>query len=310
VERVLVSCPHLARAIDEFLPALDAAGFEVDAPVVPQQLSEEELLERLPGCVGIIAGDDPLTRRVIDASPSLRVICKWGVGLDSIDLAYAAERGIPVINTPGAFADEVADVAMGYVVMLARSLHLIDRSVWGGGWERIPGRSLAGATLGIVGLGSIGVALALRAVGFGMNVRFSEPDVTRHAAGVALGASVKDLRELLRESDYVSLNCALTPETRHIIGAEELAAMKPTAYLVNTSRGGLVDQAALVEALRSGSIAGAALDVFETEPLPPDDPLRAFEGLVFGSHNGSNTVEAVARVNEMAVANLIGALRP
>ena len=305
-----MSCPHLARAIDRFLPALNAAGLEVDAPVVPQQLSEEELLELLPGCVGIVAGDDPLTRRVIDAAPSLRVICKWGVGLDSIDLAYAAERGIPVINTPGAFDDEVADMAMAYVVMLARSLHLIDRSVRDGGWERIPGRSLAGATLGIVGLGGIGLALARRAVGFGMEVLFSEPDSARHPAGIELGAKATDLRELLRESDYVSLNCALTPETRHIIGADELAAMKPSAYLVNTSRGGLVDQQALVEALRSGSIAGAALDVFETEPLPPDDPLREFDGLVFGAHNGSNTVEAVARVNEMAVANLIGALRP
>lgn len=303
-----MSCPHLARAIDEFLPALNAAGFEVDAPIVPQQLSEEELLERLPGCVGIVAGDDPLTPRVIEGAPSLRVIVKWGVGLDSIDLAYAAERGIPVINTPGAFADEVADVAMGYVVMLARSLHVIDRAVRNGDWERIPGRSLAGATLGIVGLGAIGLALAHRAVAFGMDVRFTEPDSTRHAAGIALGATPTDLVELFRESDYVSLNCALTPETRHLVGADELAAMKPTAYLVNTSRGGLIDQEALVEALRLGAIAGAALDVFETEPLPPDDPLREFQGCVFGAHNGSNTIEAVARVNEMAVANLIGAL--
>jgi D-3-phosphoglycerate dehydrogenase / 2-oxoglutarate reductase len=310
VERVLVSCPHLARAIDQFLPALTAAGLEVDAPVVPQQLSEEELLELLPGCVGIVAGDDPLTRRVIDAAPSLRVICKWGVGLDSIDLAYAAERGIPVINTPGAFADEVADVAIGYVVMLARALGTIDRAVRDGRWDRIPGRSLTGATLGIVGLGAIGLALARRAVGFGMNVLFAEPDSTRHAAGVALGATAADLGGLLRGSDFVSLNCALTPDTRHLIGAEELAAMKSTAYLVNTSRGGLIDQQALVEALRSRSIAGAALDVFETEPLPPDDPLLEFDGCVFGTHNGSNTVEAVARVNEMAVANLIGALRP
>ncbi len=306
---MLVSCPHLARAIDEFLPALTAAGLEVDAPIVAQQLSEEELLERLPGCVGVVAGDDPVTRRVIDAAPSLRVICKWGVGLDNIDLAYAAERGIPVINTPGAFADEVADVAMGYVVMLARSLHVIDRAVRGGGWERIPGRSLAGATLGIVGLGAIGLALARRAAGFGMNVLFSEPDSTRHAAGTALGAAASDLEELLRRSDYVSLNCALTADTRHLIGADELAAMKSTAYLVNTSRGGLVDQEALVEALRSGSIAGAALDVFESEPLSPDDPLLECERCVFGAHNGSNTVEAVARVNEMSVANLIGALR-
>jgi len=304
-----VSCPHLARAIDEFLPALNAAELEVDAPIVPQQLSEEELLERLPGCVGIVAGDDPMTSRVIDASPSLRVICKWGVGLDNIDLAYAAERGIPVINTPGAFADEVADVAMGYVVMLARSLHVIDRAVRDGRWERIPGRSLAGATLGIVGLGAIGLALARRADSFGMNVQFSEPDTTRHAAGVALGATATSLGALLRESDYVSLCCALTPETRHLIAAEELAAMKSTAYLVNTSRGGLVDQQALVEALRSGAIAGAALDVFETEPLPPDDPLLEFDGCVFGAHNGSNTVEAVARVNKLAVANLIEALR-
>jgi D-3-phosphoglycerate dehydrogenase len=309
VERVLVSCPHLARAIDQFLPALTAAGLEVDAPVVPQQLSEEELLERLPGCVGIVAGDDPVTRRVIDAAPSLRVVCKWGVGLDNIDLAYAAERGIPVINTPGAFADEVADVAMGYVVMLARALGTIDRAVRAGRWERIPGRSLTGTTLGIVGLGAIGLALARRAFGFGMNVLFSEPDSARHAAGVELGATAAGLGDLLRESDFVSLNCALTPDTRHLIGAEELAAMKPTAYLVNTSRGGLIDQQALVDALRSGAIAGAALDVFETEPLPPDDPLLELEGCVFGAHNGSNTVEAVARVNEMAVANLIGALR-
>lgn len=307
--RVLVTCPQMQRTWDHFKHQLDEAGYDYDLPEVVQALSEAELLEIIDRYDGFIAGDDDVTGKVIEQGGRLKVISKWGVGVDGIDRETAKARGVVVTNTPGTFGEEVADVALGYIVMLARQLHVIDRSVRDNGWAKPVGLSIAGKTLGVIGLGSIGQAVVRRGVGFGMTVLGYDPYGPSQEAARKDGADVVELDELLSRSRFVSLNCPLTPETRHIINAESLAKMSPDAYLVNTGRGPLVDEAAVAKALGENKLAGAGLDVFEVEPLPADSPLRGFDNVILGSHNGSNTGEATMRVSAMAVDNLIRELK-
>jgi D-3-phosphoglycerate dehydrogenase len=306
--RVLIACPHLQREMARFEPRLAELGIEYEAPWVNQQLSEAWLLENIDRFDGLVAGDDPYTAAVIAKAARLKVIAKWGIGMDSIDRDAAAARGIAVLNTPGQLSGEVADVTIGYMIMLARRLHQIDASVRAGAWSQVRGISLAGKTLGIVGLGAIGKATAKRALGHEMQVLAYDPYVSDLEWVAGMGIELRTLHEMLPACDFVALNSSLTPETYHIIGKPEFELMKPGAYLVNTSRGPLIDEPFLVEALSSGRLAGAALDVFEVEPLAAENPLRGFENCIFGSHNSSNTQDAVDRINEMALANMLGVL--
>ena len=305
--RILVSCIHLQRRFDEFRHRFDEAGYDVELPEVDQQLSEAWLLEHAGRFDGVIAGDDPFTEAVLTrgSEGQLRALVKWGVGVDAIDREACERLGIRFAHTPGTFGDEVADVGMGYVVMLARRLHEIDRSIRSGGWFKPPGRSLRSMTLGVVGLGSIGSSIVDRAKAFGMRVVGTD-DFTQYDADPSVQTS---LGEVLATSDVVVMACSLTPSSRGMINADALARMKHGAYLVNVARGPLVVEADLVDALSSGQISSAALDVFEQEPLPPDSPLRSFDQCVFGSHNGSNTIEGVQRVNELTVDLILDMLR-
>ena len=299
----------MQRTADEWLSSLTDRGIAVEIPPVAQHVSREDLERLLPACDGIIAGDEPLDRPLLErASPRLRVISRWGVGIDNIDLAAARELGIEVRNTPAVFADEVADVAIGYMIMLARRLHAIDASVRAGDWSKPQGVSLAGRTLGIVGLGSIGRAVARRGLAMGMAVVGIDPSPQAEAAAVELGVHLVGLDEVFAAADVLSLNLPMTPENRHLANAARLGAMPRGSFLVNTARGPLVDEAALVAALRTGQLAGAALDVFESEPLPAESPLRDLPNVILGSHNASNTVEAVRRVNQLAIDNLLSVL--
>jgi D-3-phosphoglycerate dehydrogenase len=303
-ETILISCVQLQRSLAEHRARLDERGARLLTPPVVQQLTEADV----PEIDGVVAGDDELSRTVLEHAPRLRIISKWGIGIDAIDLDAARELGIRVTNTPGVFGDEVADVALGYLLMLARQLHVIDRGVRSGGWPKPVGTSLAGRTLGVVGLGDIGLAVGRRGLAVGMRVIGVETDPDRAAAAAAAGIGVGDLDTTLREADVVSLNCPLTPATWHILNAERIGSMRPGAWIVNTARGPLIDEAALVAALESGHIAAAALDVFEVEPLPADSRLRTMDQVILGSHNGSNTAEAVHRTSVRAIDNLIRGL--
>jgi len=287
---------------------LTGLGIEIELPRVDQQLTERELLDIIDRFDGVIAGDDHFTASVLEKGTRLKVIAKWGIGLDAIDLEFARKRGIKVFNTPDVFGDEVADVVMGYIVMLSRQLHKLDASVRCGQWSQIQGRSLKGKQLGIIGMGSIGRAVVPRALAAGMTV--CGYDVRQIPAEFAGRTGVRPmlLDELLQTSDFISLNCNLTKDNRHLLGAPQFAKIKVGVSIINTSRGPLIDEAALCDALEAGRVAGAALDVFETEPLPPDAPLRKFSNCIFGTHNGSNTLEAVMRVNELAIHNLLKGL--
>lgn len=303
--KVLVTCHHLLRHIDDYRDRFEAADIELVLPEASgQQFSSNEMLDLIQGVDTCILGDDFVDRAVLETGKEsgLKAIIKWGIGTDSIDKESAAELGIPVRNTPGTFAEEVADAAFALILMLTRGYHLMHASVQDGGWLKIQGRTLAGSTMGVVGLGSIGRAVGRRGTAFGMTVIGSDPVTIPSDALSPAGITQKALETVIADSDFLVLACNLTPDNHHLISAESLAKMKPGATLANVARGPLVKEVDLIDALKSGHLAGAALDVFETEPLPQNSPLRDFDNVVFGTHNGSNTREGVDRVNEMTVS--------
>jgi phosphoglycerate dehydrogenase-like enzyme len=297
----------MQSSMAHFQGRFDAVGIEVVQPSVVQQPDEHELVRMIAGFEGMIAGDDPITAEVLDHADRLKVISKWGVGTDGIDTKAAQARGVIVTRTPNVFGEEVADVAIGYMVMLARQLHRLHASVREGGWLKHEGISLHGKTLGIVGLGDVGGAVARRGAGFGMKL-LGHDIVAPGEKTLALGLAPTGLDDLLARSDVVVLCCPLTPQTHHLIRAERLARARPGLLLINVARGPLIDEPALVAALESGQVAAVGLDVFEEEPLPQSSDLRRFERCVFGTHNGSNTREAVLRASERAVDNLFEGL--
>jgi D-3-phosphoglycerate dehydrogenase len=307
-DRVLITCRQMQNCMDHFTDRFRDRNLEVVMPTVVQQPSEEELMEMIGGYVGMIAGDDPLSGRVLARADRMKAIIKWGIGTDGIDFDAAAARGIPVTNTPGVFGDEVADVATGYVIILARQLHRIDRAVRAGEWLKHEGLTLADKSLGVFGFGSIGQATAIRGKALGMSVVASDPAPGAQSAGAEAGVEVVGVDELFERSDFLVLCAPLTPDTRHVADDSSLERMRPGSYLINVSRGPLADEAALIRALRSGRLAAVALDVFEDEPLPPSSPLLEFDQCVFGSHNSSNTREGSLRASGVAVDKLLAAL--
>ena len=307
--RIAVTCIQLIRDLENFRSALEGAGLELAVPDIPgQHLEGDELVAAMSGCVGVVAGDDRFTADVIERCPDLKVISKWGIGVDGIDHVAAAERDIAIKNTPGAFDDEVADVTMAYVVMLLRQLHVIDRGVRAGGWPKPAGRSLGDATLGVIGLGGIGRAVVRRAIVAGMDVLGTDPSPQSQRAATEAGARVVDLEELMAAIDVVSVNCPLTAETHHLLDDHLFGVMRPGGFVVNTGRGDVIDTEALARALDAGVVAAAALDVLEEEPPSAGNPLMGRENVIFGSHNASNTLEASARVHVRAIENLALAL--
>ena len=307
--KVLVSCLYMQPIIDRFSHFFGDDGVEFVLPQVNERLSEAQLLPLVGDIDGALCGDDRFTARVLEAAPRLVAVSKWGTGIDSIDSEAAERLGIAVRNTPGAFTDPVADCALGYILCFARRLVDLDRIMRSGRWEKLMGPALCECTLGVIGTGRIGKAVVRRALAFGM--RIVGNDLVEMPADFLseTGIEMMGKDRLQEEADFVSLNCTLNPTSRHIIAARELALMKPTAYLVNTARGPLIDEPALVEALQTGAIAGAGLDVFEQEPLPQDSPLRRMENCLLAAHNANASPAAWERVHVSTVQNLVDELR-
>jgi len=307
--RVLVSAPYLLPVLEEFRPLLERSGLEVVVAPVVERLAAKELLVYAGQVDGAVCGDDEFTAEVLQAfSPRLRVISKWGTGIDSIDREAAARLGIRVSNTPGAFTDAVADSVLGYILAFARGLPWMDRVVKAGGWEKTPARALGECVLGVVGVGRIGRAVLLRARSFGMTLYGNDvvpiaPSFLRRS-----GVRMVPLEQLLERSDFVSLNCDLNPTSHHLIDAAALGLMQPGAVLINTARGPVIDEPALVEALAASRLGGAALDVFEDEPLPPASALRRMENVLLGSHNANSSPHAWRRVHRSTLRNLLRGL--
>jgi glyoxylate reductase len=292
--------------------ALDAIRQSCDVDLWPDDLPppRDAVLQRVRGCDGVLSLlTDRIDAEVMDASSCLRVISNYAVGFDNIDVAAADERRIQVGNTPGVLTETTADLAFTLLLAAARRVVEADRYVRSGEWRTwgatlLLGQDVHHATLGLIGLGRIGREMAKRARGFDMRVLYLDPtrqeDVERE-----LGVEPADLDTLLSRSDFVSIHVPLTDATRHLIGERELRLMKPTAILINTSRGPVVDQAALYAALKNGTITGAGLDVFEREPIAKDDPLLALDNVVVVPHIGSASVATRTRMAMMAAENLI-----
>ena len=294
---------------DRYRALFEERGIEVVICPVLERLSEAELLRYAGQIDGALCGDDPWTAAALEAAaPRLKVIAKWGTGIDSIDREAAARLGIQVANTPEAFTQAVADSVLAYILAFARRTPWIDRAMKEGRWEKIPGRALHECTLGVVGVGAIGKEVLRRARGFRMRLLGNDILEVPPAFVREVGVEVTGLQDLLAQADFVSLNCDLNPTSRHLVNRQTLGWMKPGAILINTARGAIVDQQALVEALQDGRLAGAALDVFEEEPLPHDSPLRGMDNVMLAPHNSNSSPAAWERVHRNTLRNLFGGL--
>lgn len=306
---ILISAPYMLPTINRFRPTLERHGLELILPDVHERLDEEELLAAAGQFDGAICGDDRFTERVLAAcAPRLKVISKWGTGIDSIDQEAAARLGIQVKRTPNAFTMPVADSVLGYILAFARRQPWMDRAIKAGEWEKLPGRSLSECTLGVIGVGNCGKAVVRRARAFGM--RLLGCDIIEIAPDFILenGLEMTSLQELLARADFISINCDLNPTSRHLINAQTLKLVKPAAVLINTARGPVVDEPALVTALQAGQLSGAALDVFEIEPLPLDSPLLRMDTVMLAPHNANSSPAAWERVHWNTIRNLLNGL--
>lgn len=299
----------MLSALDRFRPVLERHGLDIITPEVQERLDEADLLKYAGQFDGAICGDDRYTARVLEAClPRLKVISKWGTGIDSIDGATATRLGIRVYRTPNAFTLPVADTVFGYMLAFARQQPWMDREMKSARWWKIPGRALHECTLGIIGVGTIGKVVARRAHAFGMTVLGNDIVEIDHVFITETGIQMTGLDTLLRNSDFVSLNCDLNPTSCRLITTRTLGLMRPDAVLINTARGPIIDEDALIAALQAGTIAGAALDVFELEPLPAGSPLMKMDNVMLAPHNANSSPAAWERVNWNTIRNLLEGL--
>lgn len=306
--KVMISAPYMQPVLERFRGIFTQNGIEIVVPEVHERLSEQELLGLMEDIDGVICGDDRFTERVLNSAPRLKVISKWGTGVDSIDADACARRGVLLCNTPNAFTEPVADSVFGYILCFARQLPWMDSDIKGGKWQKPPCRALNECTLGVIGVGNIGKAVVRRARAFGMRLMVNDIlPIPEELQGEGLQNVSKET--LLRNSDFVSLNCDLNPTSFHILDRDEFGIMKDTAVVINMARGPLVDEMALVDALQNRRIAGAALDVFEQEPLPEDSPLRGMNNVLLAPHNSNSSPSAWERVHHSTIGNLIAGLQ-
>lgn len=307
--KALISAPYIQPVLDKYMHILEDNGVEAVVPPVKERLSEDELMKYIGDIDGAICGDDYYTERVMRSAPRLKVISKWGTGIDSIDKEAATRLGIAVRNTPNAFSEPVADTVLGYMLCFARNLPWMDRDIRAGTWHKRPSVSLGECTLGVIGVGDIGKTVVRRAMAFKMEILGN--DIVEMPADFLQETGIEMLpkEELLRRADFVSLNCTLNPTSFHLMSDKEFSLMKPTAYVINTSRGPVIDEPALVRALQEGRIAGAAMDVFEDEPLSPDSPLREMDNVLFAPHNANSSPVAWERVHLRTINNMLEELK-
>ena len=302
--RVLVTCPPMLGLFEEFRDDFKSAGLEGIAAETTQILSEDELIKLLPDYDGWIIGDDPASARVIEAASKgcLRAAVKWGVGVDNVEFPAFERLNIPVENTPGVFGAEVADVALTYTLGLARETYRIDREIReNNSWPKPSGISMTGRIVAIVGFGDIGRQTAKRILACGSEVIVYDP-----AYAKVEGISVQQATwpQHIEEADFVIFTCPLNAHTKGMFNHALLDHLKDGVRIVNVARGPVIEEAALLAGLESGKVHSAALDVFEVEPLQASSPLRAYGQCIFGSHNGSNSADAVRRVSRIAIEKM------
>ncbi len=306
---VLFTAPYMIPFADRFKPVFENYNIQLIVPDVRERMEEADLLKYAGQFDGSVCGDDRYTARVVEACvPRLKVISKWGTGIDSIDVDACSRHGVKIGRTPNAFTTPVADTVLGYMLAFARRQPWMDVHMKRGKWEKIPGVTLSECTLGVIGVGNIGKAVTRRARAFGMKVLGNDIVEIDHVLVTETGIEMTTLEYLLSNSDFVSINCDLNPTSHHLMNADTLALMKPNAVLINTARGPIVEEKALVAALQSKRLAGAALDVFEGEPLPLDSPLLKMDNVLLAPHNSNSSPAAWERVHWNTIKNLVEGL--
>ena len=298
---ILVTCPPMLGMIDTFEKTAKNYNLDLKPVKVTQTLSEKELIKIIGNFDGWIIGDDPATRKVFEAglAGSLKAAVKWGVGIDNVDFEACRDLKIKVNNTPNMFGSEVADIAMGYVIGLARNTFYVDRKVREGKWPKPQGISLKGKKVGLVGFGDIGRNTAKRLIASDMEVFVYDPYIKNEPLPKNIMYSVwpKNIEKV----DFIVINCALSSSSYHLLNSEAFKLMKDGVRIVNVGRGSIIDENALISALKSGKVHSAALDVFEEEALNLNSPLKEFENCIFGSHNASNTFDSVIKTSNKAL---------
>jgi D-3-phosphoglycerate dehydrogenase len=306
---VLLTAPYMIPFLERFTPIFKHYGINLIVPNVNERLEEIELLEYTGKIDGAICGDDRYTRLVIEKNvPRLKVIAKWGTGIDSIDRQACVDNSVKLLNTVNAFTLPVADSVLGYILAFARQQPWMDKAIKAGVWRKIHGISLSESTLGVIGVGNIGKAVLQRARGFGMRLLGNDIIPIPEAFLLENDVISVNLQTLLSEADFVSVNCDLNPTSRHLINHDTLGLMKKSAVLVNTARGPIVDEIALIAALQTKMIAGAALDVFEHEPLAQDSPLMQMDNVMLAPHNSNSSPAAWENVHWNTIRNLLTGL--
>jgi D-3-phosphoglycerate dehydrogenase len=306
---VLFTAPYMIPFVDRFKPIFDQYNIELIVPDVRERMEEEDLMKYAGQFDGAICGDDRYTARVIEAcAPRLKVISKWGTGIDSLDASACSRHLVTIGRTPNAFTTPVADTVLGYMLAFARRQPWMNSEMKSGKWEKISGLTLSECTLGVIGVGNIGKAVTRRAKAFGMKVYGNDIVDIDHVFVSETGIEVTSLHFLLSTSDFVSINCDLNSTSHHLMNSDTFALMKPTAILINTARGPIVEEKALMEALQSNRLAGAALDVFEVEPLPLDSPLLKMDNILLAPHNSNSSPTAWERVHWNTIKNLVEGL--
>lgn len=306
MNKILVTSRSFGNVPSEAKELLKENDLNIVRPVRDGPFNDEEIAELISKReVGIVmVGSDKVDKKALSENPQLELISKHGVGVDNVNLEEAERQGVVVTNTPEANKEAVAELAFGAIFALTRSIVQADRSVRKSQWEKVIGHEVIGKTLGIVGLGKIGKRVGELALEIGMDVIYFDPEERKLE-----GASGVRFNELLKDSDFLTLHCPLNEQTRNLIGEEELSKMKGSSFLINTARGGVVNEKALFSALSDGGIAGAYCDVFREEPLPKDSPLREVDNLIISPHMAAYTEEAIARMDEVSVQNIVNYLQ-
>src|SRR5215217_2475843 len=306
---VLFTAPYMIPVVEHFQPVFDKYNIKLLVPDVQERMEEADLLKYAGQFDGAICGDDRYTERVIQAcAPRLKVISKWGTGIDSIDAETCSRYEIKIGRTTNAFTLPVADTVLGYILAFARQQPWMDREKKSGKWEKIPGKSLSECTLGVIGVGNIGKAVTRRARAFGMKVYGTDIIDINHVFVTESGIEMTSLQSLLSNADFISVNCDLNPTSYHLINPDTLALVKPNSVIINTARGPIVEEKALIEVLQAKRLAGAALDVFEYEPLPVESPLMKMDNVMLAPHNSNSSPAAWERVHWNTIKNLLEGL--
>ena len=307
-KKVLISAPYFQPVVENYKSIFNSHNIELIIPKVNERLEEDDLLNLIEDIEGVICGDDRFTEDVLHRAKNLKVISKWGTGIDSIDKEVCNRLGIKVFNTPNAFTEPVADSVLAFILCFARNVSWSDNDIKKGIWDKIPGTSLNESKLGIIGVGNVGKAVAKRAKSFGMEIFGNDlvemPDNFIRESGIKMVAK----NDLLSMADFISINCDLNSSSFHMIGENEFSIMKSSSVIINTARGPIIKESALIKALSNKQINGAALDVFEDEPIRKDNPLINMDNVILSPHNSNSSPKAWERVHLNTINNLIEGL--